>query len=142
MNTFSKTQKAHWIKVMQEHQDADRIIQGLWWSDGKGCFFGCAMQTQQDVVRTASKEMNLPSWLVVVLERMFEHLPRDKALTFPVRALEAIPTDTDISSLHNNFNCEVVYNRAIEDPSFKETFTLESAYLKESENLLTQLRKL
>jgi len=101
MTTFNKAQKAHWISIMQEHQDADRLTQGLWWSQdaNKGCFFGCAMQSEENVLEHASEAMNLPKWLVYLAEKIFERLPKDEALTFPVELLKAIPTDVNIDEV-------------------------------------------
>ena len=103
--TFNQETKDHWIKVMQEHQDADRLIKGTWILKGtdheqgqplRGCFFGCAMQTSDDPLGAAIKSMNLPAPLVYLLEKIYEGLPTEASMSFPVDALSAIPVDTDI----------------------------------------------
>ena len=101
MKTFSEKLKQHWIDTMQDHQDADRLEQGRWWDNGdkKGCFFGCAMQTDRDALQKAIEHMQLPAWLVHLAEAIFEGLPADDALLFPVQLLEAIPANTDISEV-------------------------------------------
>tara|TARA_R110002012_G_scaffold318308_1_gene536357 strand:+ start:13699 stop:14310 length:612 start_codon:yes stop_codon:yes gene_type:complete len=101
MKTFSKELKQHWVDVMQAHQDADRLIQGSWWSHQKGCFFGCAMQTDDEPLKKAIAEMQLPAWLVHLSEKIFEGLPKENALLFPVQLLKAIPTETDISEVEH-----------------------------------------
>ena len=101
MKTFNKELKQHWIDTMQAHQDADRLAQGGWWDneDQKGCFFGCAMQTDGNALEVAIKAMQLPGWLVHLAEAIFERLPEDDALLFPVQLLKTIPVNTDITEV-------------------------------------------
>lgn len=99
MKTWNEQTKAHWVKEMTEHQEADRLIQGRWWNNEKGCFFGCAMKTETDALDKAIKEMHLPDWLVYLAEKMFEELPKEKALVFPVQLCAAIPCNTDIDKI-------------------------------------------
>ena len=117
MKTFSEELKQLWITVMQGHQDADRLSQGNWWDNGdqKGCFFGCAMQTENNPLQKAIKAMQLPAWLVHLAEAIFEGLSKDDALLFPVQLLQAIPTNTDIS--------EVIHIIAVErlEPLIRES---------------------
>jgi hypothetical protein len=89
-------QKETWIKEMQEHQDMDSLVQGQWFSNGKGCFFGCAMQTKEGALEKAAQAMGLPFWIVGLAEVIFEGLEREEALKFPVEFLKAIPVDTDL----------------------------------------------
>jgi hypothetical protein len=93
MNTL---QKETWIKEMQHHQDVDSLVQGKWFENGKGCFFGCAMQTDEDALEKAAEAMGLPFWIVELAEAIFEGLEREEALKFPVEFLKAIPVDTDL----------------------------------------------
>jgi len=93
--------KNQWIATMQAHQDADRLVQGTWWSPETftGCFFGCAMQTQESAVEKAAIAMQLPSWLLHYAEILFEDLPVKEALAFPVEMLKAIPVDSTFTNL-------------------------------------------
>jgi len=105
--TFNQETKTKWINIMQPHQDADRIIQGKWLdeNDGSeihsGCFFGCAMQTSNNPLSKAIDEMHLPEWLVYLAEKIFEGLPEELAVTFPVDLLSVIPVDADIESVRH-----------------------------------------
>ncbi len=96
--TWNKETKAHWVKIMQGHQDADRFIQGRWHNpeNNKGCFFGCAMQTEEDPLGKAIKEMHLPGWVVYLGEKIHERLPQKESKLFPLILCQAIPEDTDI----------------------------------------------
>ena len=92
------------LEVMKEHQKMDRLIQGSW-IDGKdskgvfkGCFFGCAMQMQDGAIEKACKKYGLPLWIGYWSEKVFEGLPKDEAIEWPVKLLTAISSyngDTD-----------------------------------------------
>lgn len=99
MKTWDEKTKQHWITTMQEHQDAYRFTQSLWWCEDaqRGCFFGCAMKEPSRLALSmAIEEMHLPPWLIDEAEIMFQDLPITQARLFPVRLCEAIPCDADI----------------------------------------------
>lgn len=104
MKTFDQKTKDKWIAIMTDHRETDRLIRGKWIEDQsedsglfKGCFFGCAMQTSEDPLKMAIKEMNLPPWLVYLAEKIYEGLPEGDFLDWPVNLLQAIPVNKDIS---------------------------------------------
>lgn len=99
--TWNLETKNYWVAEMQKHQDADRLVQGEWFDlqTKKGCFFGCAMQTEEDALEEAIEAMKLPDWLIYLAERIYEGLSKEEYLTFPVELLKAIPVNTDISEL-------------------------------------------
>ena len=75
---------------MREHQKADRLTQGQWWENGKGCFYGCAMQTAVDPIERACEKYNMPLWIGYWSEAVFEGLSKEDALIFPVDFLEKL----------------------------------------------------
>ena len=104
MKTFTKEQKQHWIDVMKQHREADMLAQGRWWNqtEQQGCFYGCATHSdgeETDVLKLAAEMMNLPEWLIRYSEKIFEGLPSDEALDFPVALLKVIPADYDYDEL-------------------------------------------
>jgi len=114
--TFTKAQKAKWLKKAQAHQKADRFAQGEWLrtNGGKlhrGCFFGCMMQKSDDVLDTAVKEMNLPAWIVFVGEKIFEGLPEEEAVLFPVQLLEAIQTTQDTEPIWKKWHYTILMDK-------------------------------
>jgi len=115
MKTFNKELKTQWINTMQAHQDADRLIQGLWLSNDideelmySGCFFGCAMQGIKYPLAAATKAMQLPINFIAFAENIFENLSPTEAVKFPVEFLNAIPTNLEIN---NSIIDEVDYMR-------------------------------
>lgn len=59
------------------------------------CFYGCMMQTNNSTLELATEEMWIPAWIVHVSEKIFEWLPKEQAVDFPLKLLEAIPTWID-----------------------------------------------
>ena len=113
MNTFNEKRKKEIIAIAQDHQDQDRFIQGKWLREEKagmfkGCFFGCMTQKGDGVLETASKEFEIPLWLVHVSEKIFEGLPSDNTLTFPVELLKSIPCNNDLDLVWRNWNKSVL----------------------------------
>ncbi|MEE9351487.1 MAG: hypothetical protein V3U78_04450, partial [Thiotrichaceae bacterium] len=102
--TWDQETKEHWIKTMQEHQDADRLVQGRWFKNGRGCFFGCAMQTDENALPKAIAKMKLPAQLVYLAEQIFERLPQKEALKFPVELCKAIPVNVDITNVFHQLS--------------------------------------
>ena len=116
-NTFTLQEKNKWLKIGIEHQKSDRFIQGNWikekGEDGifRGCFFGCYMQTDDNVLSTAAKEMNIPEWLVRVAEKIFEGLPKEEAILFPVKLIEAIPVNSNLEQVWKNWNYSILMDK-------------------------------
>mgnify|MGYP003665878837 FL=1 len=108
--TWSKAQKAKFLKIAEQHQTADRFIQGAWLQNEKidwefrGCFYGCMTQTKEDTLEEAVRVMNLPAWIIHVSEKIFEWLPEEEAIKFPLQLLEAIPTWLDTYQLWKDWS--------------------------------------
>ena len=108
--TFDKKTKEKWLKIAREHQEADRFVQWKFIQDNetidwmhRGCFFGCMLQTEEDVLDTASKEMKIPEWIVHLSDKIFGWLPKEEAVLRPVQLLEAIPTNKDTEKAWKRF---------------------------------------
>lgn len=134
MKTWNEKTKKFWIETMQAHQDADRLTQGIWWNPGsqKGCFFGCAMANHlseeyldEDYgLGQAAEAMQLPEWLVILAEPIFEGLRRSEALMFPVEFCKAVPCDVELDeAVYDDLDCDPV-----------------TTYIEDRDNLLNMLR--
>lgn len=88
--------KKDWLKRAKEHAAADRFIKGKWLNgmvgDYKsGCFFGCMTQSNNNTIELAANQMTSPLWLVHLAECIFEGLPDEESVNFPVDYMNAIP---------------------------------------------------
>lgn len=116
--TWSKAKKAKYLKLAKTHRDADRFIQGKWIDEGKdekgmhrGCFYGCLMQSDNDVLTSASQVLGLPEWIVRVSEKIFEGLPKEKAVEFPVKLFEAMPTTINTEQVWKDWNYTILMDK-------------------------------
>ena len=84
------------LKIMEDHAKYDRLRQGSW-IKGKdkhgiyrGCFFGCAMQTVIAPIEKACEKYGLALWIGYWSEAVFEGLPQNEAIEWPVKLLKAL----------------------------------------------------
>ena len=123
MKTLERKQEI--IKIAKEHRAADRFIQGQWLNGkvkGKysGCFMGCMTQEDSsDSLNQASEEFDIPLWLVHVAEKIFEGLPQEEAVEFPVQLLEAQPCRLNSDKAYKKF----MYTMLMDKDMGQITFT-------------------
>ena len=121
------------LKTMQQHAEADRFVQGSWLGRKddhalfRGCFFGCAAQSNEHPIETICEQWDMPLWLGHLSETIFENLPTDEAKKWPVQLLEALveaPEDFNFKRLE----CEININRlsilAENNPSVSDVINL------------------
>ncbi len=79
-------------EIMMEHQKADQLIQGSWWDSEaqQGCFYGCAMHTDENAIEKAIAKFKLEPWVAYWSEKVFEGLPQELALNWPTELLDAM----------------------------------------------------
>lgn len=92
MKTAAKKQEL--LKIAKDHRKADRFIQGQWLNGEvtgafSGCFFGCMTQSEDNTLEKAAEVFEWPLWLVHVAEKIFEGLPPEDAVEFPVQLIKA-----------------------------------------------------
>ena len=72
-------------KIMIEHREADKLVQGSWWDSEaqQGCFYGCATHKEDGVIESAIEQFGIERWVAYWSEKVFEGLPINEALEFP-----------------------------------------------------------
>ena len=112
-----KISRDAFLAELQAHQNADRILQGTYWSkqdDGqfRGCAVGCGIESI--IRRTGDKlkhddhaayetYLGVPHIMARLEDRIFEGLPTDVALKWPLRFASAIKSGADLSQVWNKF---------------------------------------
>jgi len=94
-------------KIMMEHQKADQLVQGSWWDSEAqtGCFYGCAMRSDEDAIGKAIDKFKIEPWVAYWSEKVFEGLPKDLALNWPVELLDAmIEFDGDYKDVYHKLS--------------------------------------
>lgn len=86
--------KKKYVDRVLAHQAADSIIQGTGWENGKGCAVGCTLENYDR--KRYPIELGLPEWLAYLEDRIFECLPKEEALLWPAKFLEAVPIGVDV----------------------------------------------
>lgn len=93
--------KEHYIARMNEHVEADKLVKGQYWEDGKGCAVGCLVHGSDH--SELAKVVGWPEWLCHLMDEIFEGLPNERAQLFPSQLLSAVPVGKDISLVKNRF---------------------------------------
>ncbi len=93
--------KARVLNQVLNHQKLDQIIKGKYWENGKGCAIGCTVHS--DDHGAYEKELGIPRILARLEDGIFEGLPNEKALLWPVQFLEAIEIGKDLSLVWPRF---------------------------------------
>jgi len=83
------------------HREADELVQGIGWEDGKGCAIGCTLEVYSHAQYEI--ELGVPRVLAHLQDRIFEGLPRADAMLWPERFLDAIEPGADLSDVWPEF---------------------------------------
>ena len=93
--------KEKYITRVQEHYQADQIIKGQYWEDGKGCAVGCTIHSNYH--KNYELELGIPKIIAHLQDRIFESLPNELAKEFPLQFLSAIKVGADLKNVWNLF---------------------------------------
>jgi len=108
--------KRDFVKEIKWHQDQDKTIKGTYQEgtngDFKGCAVGCSIHSlnrlngtkfetsKHKVYETA---LGIPEWLARLEDDIFEGLPTEEALKWPLRFSKAIPVGVDLEPVKWQF---------------------------------------
>lgn len=80
---------------IQAHADADEIIKGQYWQDGKGCGVGCTIHSGDHA--EYEPRFGIPQMLAHFEDCIFEGLPDSVSKEWPMRFMGAIKEGSDLS---------------------------------------------
>ena len=64
--------KRKYVGRMRAHLEADEIIHGTYWTNGKGCAIGCTIHSaNHDKYET---ELGIPNWFAILEDHVFESM--------------------------------------------------------------------
>lgn len=93
--------KQKYLDRVRAHKEADEIIKGKYWENGKGCAVGCTIHSgNHDSYET---ELGIPRLLAKLEDGIFEGLPDHLAKEWPEKFLSSIPVGANLSSVWPNF---------------------------------------
>ena len=94
--------KSKLLADLQTHADADRLVKGQYWQNGKGCAVGCTLHSLgADGAANNHAEyetrLGIPQMLARLEDKIFEGLPNADAMQWPMRFSAAITPGADLS---------------------------------------------
>ena len=98
--------KEKYITRVQEHYQADEIIQGQYWQNGKGCAVGCTIHSY--IHNKYESELGIPEDIAHLQDIIFESLPNKLAKQFPLEFLSSINVGADLKNVKNLFTIWVL----------------------------------
>ena len=98
--------KEKYITRVQEHYQADEIIQGKYWENGKGCAVGCTIHSY--IHNKYESELGIPENIAHLQDLIFESLPNKLAKQFPLEFLSSIKVGADLKNVKNLFTIWVL----------------------------------
>jgi hypothetical protein len=87
--------KSHYLARVAGHADADEIVKGQYWENGKGCAVGCTIHGETH--ESFERELGVPQMLAWLEDVIFEGLPNRLSKTWPERYLSSIAPGRDLS---------------------------------------------
>ena len=97
------------------HREADKLIKGTYWDNGKGCAVGCTIEAVRLHNGNAKKkldhtshelyetELGIPSILARLEDKFFEALPNGESQAWPERFMTAIMPGADLAMIWPQF---------------------------------------
>ena len=98
--------KEEYITRLQEHYQADEIVKGQYWENGKGCAVGCTVHSSNH--EDYELELGIPENIAHLQDRIFEGLPNKLAKKFPLQFLSSIKVGADLKNVSKLFTIWVL----------------------------------
>jgi hypothetical protein len=137
MNTLvayhgNQSEKDAILAQLAKHRAHDQIVKGQYWEDGKGCAVGCTIHGSGH--KKYEPIFGIPQALAHIEDAIFEGLPNDRAMDWPIRFMAAIKPGSDLSLvqwkfLHWLLTDENV-NPGINHPTVKDAIKLTADLMK------------
>lgn len=89
------------IAAMRQHREADEIVKGQYWENGKDCAVGRRYKSSNHAL--AETVDGVPKALIYMFARIFQRLPAKEALLWPERFFKAVPVGVDLSRVVDHF---------------------------------------
>lgn len=86
--------KDKYLNRVLAHAEADQIIKGLYWKNGKGCAVGCTIHSADHA--EYETQLGIPRWLAKIEDRLFEGMSDKDSKIWPENFLAAIHPGADL----------------------------------------------
>ena len=89
------------LEQLKRHYDADEIIKGQYWHEGKGCAVGCTLHGSSH--KEYESRFGIPAVLAHLEDRIFEGIPNALAKEWPIKFMASTPVGKDLSKIWHKF---------------------------------------
>jgi hypothetical protein len=89
------------IVQLEAHYEADEIISGIYWANGKGCAVGCTVHSGNHA--DYEPMYGIPQILAHLEDAIFESLPKIRQKKWPLKFAKAINVGADLSLVWPKF---------------------------------------
>ena len=93
--------KAQYIARVRSHREAEQLVRGVGWDNGRGCAVGCTLEAY-DHARYPI-ELGIPEALARLEDAVFERLPENEWPLWPEKFLDAIPVGAELEFIQWQF---------------------------------------
>ena len=93
--------KDFYLARVRAHREADEIIRGLYWENGKGCAVGCTVHSSSHAAY--EPELGIPTILAKLEDNIFESLTNGRSKLWPEQFLSAPKVGADLSLVWPKF---------------------------------------
>ncbi len=124
MKTFTLEKKTALLTEIEKHRQADQILQGTYGKEEsgiwRGCAVGCSIHSLSIMegkdLKTSDHhlyetELGIPEALAHLEDRIFEGLPKEKALLWPGRFIQAVSPEADLSLVLPKFYLKLLIDK-------------------------------
>jgi len=126
--SFPNNDKQMYLDRVRRHREADELIRGTDWEDGRGCAVGCTLETYDHSLYP--ELLGVPEQLAHLQDWLFENLPENH-LTWPERFLSAIPEQVDLSRVYSQWVVRLLNRRLASLGDGNELWRLQVRYIVE-----------
>ena len=104
MKAFHGSQqiKDKYVNRMQQHIDADELIKGEGWSNGKGCAVGCTLNSYNH--KLYETEIGVPEWVAHLNDVLHENTSDEIWPTLQLRFLKSVKPGITFNEIKKNIN--------------------------------------
>lgn len=118
------TLKTAVLGQLAEHRRMDAIVQGRYWSGGRGCAVGCLTHDPTGGHRKFPELWGIPVELAHLMDALFELLPRADAPEWPMRVMAAIPVGADLSMVWSRWALWMLRGLPVQNAEVKDVVGL------------------
>ena len=107
-----------YVNRMQAHMDADELIRGTGFENGKGCAVGCTLNNYSHT--QFESELGVPEGIARLLDTLHEGTSAEVWPTLSLRFLNAIKPGADLAKVSNHINLFILNRNKVRTAALKD----------------------